>query len=147
MSKKQFWIRLSLYVLFGGIIPVIFLILRFNLFTKIDSLSVGGWGIVAILFISIFFAKMIKTIVKGLPFSLFIQILNGICKVIIPLIAASFIVYYMQDCMKEIFQFLVVCSISELVAIVINPLPKWSNDNKIDKDKQTIKEILETLKK
>ena len=147
MSRKQFWIRLSLYILFGGIIPVIFLILRFNLFTKIDSLSVGGWGIVAILFISIFFAKMIKTIVKGLPFSLFIQILNGICKVIIPLIAASFIVYYMQDCMKEIFQFLVVCIVSELVAIVVNPLPKWLNDHKIEKEESTIKKILETLNK
>lgn len=147
MSKSEFWTRLAFYILFGAIIPIVFLIVRFNLFTQIDSISIGGWGIVVIIFACVFFIGLMKKIEKGLPFSLMSQIVTGLGKVIIPLVAAAFIVYYMQDCMKEIFQFLLVCTCSELVAIVVNPLPKWAHENKIEQDKATLSSILESLKK
>lgn len=147
MSKAEFWTRLAFYILFAAIIPIVFLIVRFNLFTQINSISIGGWGIVAIIFACVFFISLMNNIEKGLPFSLFTQILEGLGKVVIPLIAGAFIVYYMQDCMKEIFQFLLVCACSELVAIVVNPLPKWINDNKIEQDKANLASILESLKK
>lgn len=147
MSKKEFWFRLPLYVLFGAIVPIVFLIIRFNLFTKIDSLSIGGWGIVVIVFGCIFVINLMKNIEKGLPFSMFTQIITGVGRIIVPLIAAAFIIYYMQDCMKEVFQFLLVCIASESVAIIVNPLPKWINDNKIEQDKANLETILNSLKK
>ena len=146
MSKKEFWIKLVLYIIFGGIVPAVFLIVRFNLFATVSKVSIGGWGIVCILFVCIFFTKILKSIKKGLPFSMFTQILTGICKTIIPLTASAFIVYYMQSCMKEIFQFLVVLIVSELIAIIVNPFPKWIHVNKIDEDKRNLKSILESLK-
>ena len=42
-SKKTFWIRLAFYVVFGGLAPGAFLIWRFDLFSEISSLSIGGW--------------------------------------------------------------------------------------------------------
>ena len=146
MSKKEFWIKLVLYVIFGGLIPVVFLIIRFNLFSTVSKLSIGGWGIVCILFACIFVSKILKAVKKGLPFSMATQIITGVCKTIIPLVASAFIVYYMQNCMKEIFQFLVVLIICELIAIIVNPFPKWIHVNKLDEDKQNLKSILESLK-
>lgn len=145
MSKKTFWFRLGLYVLFGGLIPFLFLTFRFNLFSKVDSLSIGGWGIVAIIFISVFFVKMMKAVKKGLPFSIFTQILNGLCKCIVPLVASIFIVYYMRDCMQEVFQFLVVVLFCQIIAIPVNPLPQWIHDNKINEDTSNMKTILSSL--
>ena len=131
MSKKQFWIRLSFYILIGGILPFLFLVWRFNLFSKVSKLSIGGWGLVAIIFIGVFFIKLIKAVRKGLPFSMLSQVLEGICKILLPLFIAAFIVYYMQDIMDQIFQFLWVLIVCESAAIVINPIPRWSHENKI----------------
>ena len=84
MSKKQFWIRLGLYILFGAVFPFVFLIWRFQLFQKVSGLSIGGWGLIGIIFVAIFFLKLMKAVRKGLPFSLGTQVLEGVCKVIFP---------------------------------------------------------------
>lgn len=145
MNKKEFWIRLILYVIFGGIIPFVFLVWRFNLFGKVSSISIGGWGIVAIVFVAIFFARLFKAVRKGLPYSIWTQILDGIIKVLIPLAVAAVVVYLFKDLTMQIFQFLMVVIISEMVAIPINPLPKWIHDNKIEQDNDNTKKLLETL--
>lgn len=145
MSKKEFWIRLILYILFGGLIPFIFLVWRFNLFGKVSSISIGGWGIVAIIFIAIFFAKLFKAVREGLPYSIWTQILDGIVKVIIPLVAVAISVYLFKDLMMQIFQFLMVVIICELVAIPVNPIPKWANSNRIEQENNSTKKLLESL--
>lgn len=132
MSKKEFWVRLSIYILFGGALPFAFLIWRFKLFSKVSKLSIGGWGIIAVIFISVFFIKLIKAVRKGLPFSLVSQILEGICKIIIPLLIGAFCCYYLKDIMEEVFQFLWVLIVCESIAIVVNPIPKWAHENKND---------------
>lgn len=132
MSKKEFWIRLPIYILFGGALPFAFLIWRFKLFSKVSKLSIGGWGIIAVIFISVFFIKLIKAVRKGLPFSLVSQILEGVCKIIIPLLVGAFCCYYLKDMMEEVFQFLWVLIICESIAIVVNPIPKWAHENKND---------------
>ena len=88
---------------------------------------------------------MMKAVKKGLPFSIFTQILNGLCKCIVPLFASIFIVYYMRDCMQEVFQFLVVVLFCQIVAIPVNPLPQWIHDNKINEDTSNMKTILSSL--
>lgn len=145
MSKKEFWLRLSLYIIFGGIIPFAFLVWRFNLFGKVSSISIGGWGIVAILFVAIFFIRLFKAVRKGLPYSIWTQILDGIVKIIIPLAVAAVIVYLFKDLTEQIFQFLMVLIVSELIAIPVNPIPRWINDNKIEQDNNNTKRLLETL--
>lgn len=139
MTKKEFWIRLSLYIVIGGFLPFAFLVWRFKLFSKVSKLSIGGWGIIAVIFIAVFFIKLIKAVRKGLPFSLVSQILEGLCKIIIPLLIGAFCCYYLKDIMDEVFQFLWVLIVCESAAIVLNPIPKWTHENKTDN-------IIESLK-
>lgn len=145
MSKKEFWIRLFFYIIFGGIIPFVFLVWRFDLFSKVNSVSIGGWGIVAITFIGIFFIKLMKSVKKGLPFSYATQIIEGICKVIIPLLIAAFCCYYLEDLMYQVFQFICVLIVSETIAILVNPIPQWAHDNKISEEQQSLKTLISSL--
>lgn len=141
MSKKEFWIRLSFYIFFGLICPGAFLIWRFHLFEKVSSLSIGGWGVVFILFVGIFFIRLMKAVRKGLPFSLFTQCLEGACKVILPLLLSLLILYVLQNSIAELMQVLSVFIVCELFAIPINPFPKWAHINGIKEDQDKLKAI------
>lgn len=142
-EKKIFWIRFSLYVLFGWVIPVGFLIWRFNLFNKIDAISIGGWGIVCILFTAGFFIRLMKQVKKGLPYSLGSQVLEGYMKVVIPLLAATLCIYAVQNLIEQLIQFLIVLVISEAIAIPLNPFPKWIHDNHLEIEENKFKKFTE----
>lgn len=144
-SKKAFWIRLVLYALFGGVAPGAFLIWRFNLFSEISSLSIGGWGIVCIAFVGIFFLKMLKAVKDGLPYSFGTQCINGICKVILPLLIALLILYAVQNCIAELMQFLGVVIACEVIAIPTNPIPQWAHENGIKEEEGKYRRIAESL--
>lgn len=145
MNNKQFWGRLVLYVLFGALIPVAFLIWRFNLFTKTEAITIGGWGLVAVIFIAVFFMKTMKSVERGLEFSIGVQCLNGVRTIVLPLIIAAFCVYYMQDVMEQLFQFLCVVIACELVAIPVNPFPQWNYEHGIEQEENRLKALMKTL--
>ena len=133
-ERKIFIGRLTAYVIFGALIPFFFLVWRFNLFQPTTKLSVGGWGIVAVLFITIFFAKLLKQVGRGMEFSVFLQTVEGYSRVVLPLIAAILCIYCARDYLKEIMQFLGVVAICEAIAIPCNPLPAWINSKNIEKE-------------
>lgn len=145
MNKKLFWIRLISYAVIGGGVPLFFLIWRFNLFSKVSKLSIGGWGMIAILFIGIFFIKMMKAIRKGLPFSFGTQILEGMFKVTIPLLIATVVIYVMRNSVEELFQFFFVLLFCETIAMIVNPIPQWAHENKIEEQESSAKRILSSL--
>ena len=144
MSKKQFWIRLPIYALFLFIIPAAFLIIRFKLFQKISSISIGGWGIVTIMLVAFGFMKMMKEVRKGLPFCYLNQIVTGLYKTIVPLLALTFIIYLGKDSVNHILQFLCVLVPSEFIAILVNPIPRWAYENKLEEDGYKLKQILKS---
>lgn len=145
MSKKMFWIRLSLYILIGGIIPFTFLTIRFNLFSKVSKLSIGGWGLLAVLFVAIFFIKMLKAIRKGLPFSFGTQIIEGMFKITIPLTVATLIIFLMRNSVEELFYFFCLLVFCETIAMAVNPIPQWAHENKIEEQESSAKRILSSL--
>lgn len=145
MSKKMFWIRFALFIFSAFIIPFTFLVWRFKLFSKVSKLSVGGWGVIAIIFGAVFFIILIKYVRKGLPFSMLSQVLEGICKVLIPILAALLIVDTMKNSMEQMFQFLYILFFSEMIAIVVNPFPRWIHENKIEFENKRTTTLLETL--
>lgn len=147
MNKSEFWIRLLLYILISGLMPAAFLIWRFHLFTTVSKLSIGGWGMVCIIFVAVFFIKLIKAVRKGLPFSYFTQILSIICKEIIPLVTAILVIYCLQDYITEVMQFLIVVTICRLLGGLIDPLPQWAHDNKIEMEKSKIMTIFQAVNK
>lgn len=147
MSKKQFWIRFSFYVLFGLIIPMVFLVWRFKLFRKISAISVGGWGITVVIFSILFMIKLAKQVKKGLPFCFVSQLLNGLIKVILPLFMALLCLYFIRNYISEVMEFLVVLILSESVAIAVNPFPSWVHCNKLKEDETNFKIFIDMFQK
>lgn len=145
MNKKIFWIRFAIYVLFGLIVPVVFLVWRFKLFQKISSISIGGWGVVAILIVFFFIIKMLKYIKKGLPFSFGTQIISGYLKVVIPLFVSVLIINALKGCINELVQFLVVLTACQAIAVPANPFPKWIHDNNLEQQENQTRRIFESL--
>lgn len=146
MSKKEFWIRFAVYVLFGGLLPAMFLIFRFKLFSKINSITVGGWGLVCIIFLCGFFISMAKAVKKGLPYSFWTQVLNGVSKVIVPLLGAILAIYCLQDSIKQLLEFLIVVFVCEVIAIPVNPFPKWIHINKLNENEESLYSVLKRIK-
>lgn len=145
ISTKAFVSRLVIYIIFGAVIPAGFLCWRFKLFDKVSKVSISGWGLIAIIVVGVFFLKLLKAIKKGLPFSFFSRVIEGICKVTLPLFILTFCSYALQDCMKEVFQFLIVLSISESVAMLVNPLPRWAHENQMIESTKGTRHLLESI--
>ena len=59
-SVRLFVLRLIGYISVGLIIPMVFLIWRFNLFSSTSKLNIGGWGMVVIIFTTVFLIKLIN---------------------------------------------------------------------------------------
>ena len=133
MSKKQFWIRIGIYFLFALLVPIGFLIWRFDLFAQVESgTKLSGWGTFAAVFVILFFLKLMKSVRKGLPFSYWTQLLDGVISVIIPLIAITVILTFMKNFIEELSQFLIVLTACEVVAVFTNPLKEWAHENNIE---------------
>lgn len=145
MSSKAFISRLAVYIIFGAIIPVAFLCWRFKLFEKVSKVSISGWGLIAIIVISVFFIKLLKAIKKGLPFSFFSRVIGGVCKVTMPLLILTLCSYILQNCMVEVFQFLCVMTISETIAMFVNPLPRWAHENQMIESTKGVRHLLEGI--
>lgn len=116
------------------------MIWRFELFNKISTISIGGWGLVCIIFSAVFIVKLAKQVKKGLPYSFFTQILNGIIKIVIPLITATLCLFAIKNCINEAIEFMICLTMCEIIAIPSNPFPKWihtaSENEEINKYKK-----------
>ena len=131
MTKKRavFWIRLILYIGFSLITPLAFLIWRFQLFQTVSKVSVGGWGLVLIIFFIIYFWKLVNSVRKGMKFGMAKQILDGLCGITIPLFATYWILWWLSGSIDELIEFILVLTVSETVAIPLNPIKKWQYEN------------------
>lgn len=126
MSKKEFTIRLILWILFACLLPVGFICWRYNLFTKIDRISFSGWGILGIIILAVFIYVLIKYLRSGLTeYSMFKQVLNGITKVILPLSIVLGVSVAIRNSLDYFIQSLCATIVCEIIAIPINPFPKW----------------------
>lgn len=124
--KQVFAIRMVCWVLCALIIPVAFIIFRYDLFTKISKVQFGGWGMIAIIIIFTFIAVLGKYLKRGFKkYSLVGQIISGVIKIVLPLVALYFILVNIKDSIDLFLQALAVVIISETIAIPINPMPKW----------------------
>ena len=65
-------------------------------------------------------------------YSLFKQILQGIIKLIMPLTILLVTFIWLGDNINIVKEALYIIIPCELVAIVINPLPKWAFDNNVE---------------
>lgn len=132
--KSVFWTRLVLWATFAGILPFVFVVWRFELFKSINKIQFGGWGVVAIIILAFFIFAIIRYVRLALKgrYSFVGQCLSGICKVIIPLFAFLLILNSVKNNVELLIQVMGCVVICEMIAIPINPLPKWAYEMQKD---------------
>lgn len=130
-EKIIFWVRALIWLIFALIIPLTFICYKFKLFqtTTTTKVAFGGRGIIAIIILFFFIKALIGYVKKGLPYSMTTQCLDGFVKVVLPLLAIILIGYIMLTTFKDgLSPFLITMGVilgCEIVAIPVNPFPKW----------------------
>ena len=139
--KTVFWTRFVLWALLAAILPFLFIAFRFGIFKKVSDISVSGWcilGIIIVVAFAFYLVRCLRVALKGRsPF--FLQIVNGLCKIVIPLLCLYFFVDSLQGKMVVFEQALIVVIVCETLAIPINPMPVWvdkMNKGKKEEDRK-----------
>lgn len=138
MEKKKiiFLVRFVLFVIFACILPFSFIAWRFGLFSQSqgEKVALTGWGVIAIIIVMVFIIYTLRMLKQGQPYSMFTQICSGLIKVIMPLTICLLLLKAIRENIDSMIQALTWTIICEMFAIVINPLPKWVEENHIDKE-------------
>ena len=133
MSKAEFWIRFAIWVTLAAVVPFVYMAVAYGLFSSGggSAKSLSGWGVVAIIFVSIVLIYIINQTKNSLPAGNFMrQCISGFMA-LIPLFAAILIIHSVRNVLDEFERFLIVVLICEAIAVPVNPLPKWAMDNNI----------------
>ena len=147
--KTVFWFRFTLWVLFAGILPFLFIAWRFQFFSKFGQLQLSGFGIIAVIIAFVVILTILKYVKLALSshYSLIGQILGGFCKVILPLLAFMAILYSIKDTIDSMIKVMGVVIVCEAAAIPLNPLPKWAyemqKDVRVEERKETMDYLLD----
>lgn len=145
--KTVFWTRLVLWAIFSCGLPFMFVVWRFKLFDAVSTIQIGGWGLIAIILVAVFVITVVRyvRIVLNAKYTLTGQILGGICKTVIPLVAFLAVLQSVKDNVELLMQ-VVGCIIAcELVAIPLNPLPQWAYEAQKDVRAEERKEAADYL--
>lgn len=135
MEKKQnFLIRLFSFLFISIIAPSTYLIVRFNLFQCTSKLQIGLWGCIVFLILGITIKVLITFYLEGMKtkYSIWKQIITGFSRLILPLLILLILLVWLKDNIGLLIEALAVLIPCELIAIVINPLPKWCFDNNVE---------------
>lgn len=135
--------RLIGYIILGLVIPMSFLIWRFDLFSKTSKLNIGGWGVVVIIFTAVFIAKLAKQACEAIDNVFAKQIVDAVRKVLIPLLAATLCLYAVGDFWKELVNFFIALTICEPIAYVLNPFPEFLKEKEKEEKKSNLVKVLE----
>ena len=146
-----FWLRMIGWVVAGVAAPITTFSIKFGLFTEYgyqavttDELgnvtgmhvALNGWGIISCALIGFTIISVLNEIIDAYSkkYSFTKQILIGLRNRIIPIAIAIAAFYFLKGCMEQIIFCLTVIGIGQLVAIPINPLPKWKAEKKGEED-------------
>lgn len=134
MTKKKFTILFITFLLFALVIPCVYFIVRFNLFTEFSKLQIGFWGFVVFGIIIGVLWVLAGYYLEGLKtkWTILKQIVSGGIKLILPLLLVLLILTWLKDNIALMIESLYVIIPSECVAIVVNPLPRWCFENNVD---------------
>jgi hypothetical protein len=137
MSKKQFWTRFSLWILFAVLVPIGFLFYRYDLFVAVhtdesDGYRLTGWGIFSCVLVAIFLLYIVREAKKGMPYgSMFSQCVDGY-SALIPVLIMIFILNGIKNNVDAFEQVMIVLFVSEAIAVPINPMRRWAWEHNIE---------------
>lgn len=93
---------------------------------KTPSIALNGWGIIGCIIIGLTAVSIMKEIIAAYPtYSLTKQVFVGVTKTVIPLAVIWLTCYFLNGVISEVMFCLGTVIICRLVAIPLNPLPKW----------------------
>lgn len=151
MSKKEFWIRLAIFLAVAFAVPMVYLIIRYNLFSVNVSSNrvIGFWGVVVIGILACSLMVLVKFYLEGMKckWSWTKQILEGFIKLIVPLVVLLVVFVWLGDNVVQIKEALYVTIPCEAVAVCVNPLPKWAFDNNVEGIGDIAESVFKRVKK
>lgn len=151
--KTIFAFRFVFWALFACVIPFLFIAFRFDLFQSVSKIKIGGWGIIGIIIVAIFVFVLIRYVKLAFSetYSFGVQCFNGLTKIILPLLLVALVVHVIKSDVETFAQSLNFVIVSELIAIPINPMPKWVNEKQKDvrakERKGTVDYLLSEIKR
>lgn len=129
MSLKEYIIRLCIWAVVLLVPPIVYLEVNYGLFTNKTGLSLSGWGVVAVTFASIMLVYVLSQIKDGFELgSMLRQCVEGYLR-LLPMIAVIVVIHFTKEAIGKMEGFLVVVALCQIVAVPINPNPKWSAQN------------------
>lgn len=148
-KKKVFWAKLTVFILFGFIGPIIYLITRYNLFRPSSGTVIGLWGCVVFAILVGLVGTLCWYYLESMKFkySIWKQIIRGVIKVECPLLIAALFLTLVKNNVDMMIESLYVFMGFEAIAIVFNPLPEWSFNHNIDGASSIAKTIYDKIKK
>ena len=127
-EKKIFVAKAAAFVVFGAVLPIIFILWRYGIFEN-GPHSLGGVGLIVGLVAIICVGYVIREVRETLPYSYFTQILTGLIKVVLPLLAVYFALNAIKDSVDLLAQSVLATALCECVAVAVNPFPQWKHDH------------------
>lgn len=124
MKKKEFWIKLILWLFFAAAVPIMAIVDKYDMI-KNGTLKYTGWAILVFIIAFILVVVVCGYISKIFKWSMGLQIFNGVRLVLIPLAFILIGVDLLVNNIDNIKYILVISFISESIAIPLNPFPKW----------------------
>jgi hypothetical protein len=135
-KRNIFIFRMIAFTLFACIIPFVFIAWRYDIFRTSNDInpkvSLTGWGFLGLIIVFFFIKYCLNVLKRAIPFSMTYQIVNGVIKIIMPLLLLLFVVDALENNITLFKHSLIVTIICEGVAIPINPLPKYMHDKGIE---------------
>ena len=125
-DKKIFIARAIAWSIFSAVLPVAFIGWRYSLFKKVGKIQLSGWGLFAVVIVFIFLITLVKYIKSGFQeWTMVKQIINGVLKIIIPLVVLLLLCITIRNNIDYFIQALSCVLLCEAIAIPINPFPEW----------------------
>ena len=138
----MFILRVVLWNIFGWVIPIGFIIYRFNLFQKVSQINLNGGIILCAIIFFIFLIVLLSYIIKSKKYSYIKQILKGVIFLIIPLALVFICLYYARNMIDRLLQIVGCLLISETIAIVVNPMEEWTYEQSKGEEENFINYVL-----
>jgi hypothetical protein len=137
-ARLIFWLRMFGWTAAGVAAPTITFATKFGLFNvnsptvdtlgnvvQSTSVSLNGWGIVCCLLLGSYVMQILKEVMHANSgYSLTKQCYDGIVKTV-PYAIAYGVCFFLNGVISQIMFCLAVLIICRIVAIPLNPLPKW----------------------
>lgn len=141
-DKKWFVLRVILWNIFGWVVPIAFIIYRFNLFQKVSQINLNGGIILCAIIFFIFLIVLLSYIIKSKKYSYMKQILKGVIFLIIPLALVFICLYYARNMVDRLLQVVGCLLISETIAICVNPMEAWTYEQSKGEEENFINYVL-----